>query len=116
MVAEFHRSDDHVLSSLPPLALLKIHDSDNIPTDQTLSFLDINLPSIPNMKLTTTLLPLVLSSLAVSSSFSFFGSDQQVLDDDLEVPGDNPLKFCAKSDDYILTISNVDLEPNPPLP
>ncbi|KAF6224881.1 hypothetical protein HO133_010075 [Letharia lupina] len=68
------------------------------------------------MKLTTTLLPLLLSSLATSSSLSFFGSNQQVLDDDLKVPGDNPLEFCAKSDDFILTINNVDLEPNPPLP
>ena len=68
------------------------------------------------MKLFTTLLPLFLSSLATSSSFSFFASDQQVLDDDLKVPGDNPLSFCAKNDDFILTINNVDLEPNPPLP
>ncbi|KAL9123669.1 MAG: hypothetical protein Q9175_008314 [Cornicularia normoerica] len=68
------------------------------------------------MKLTTTLLPLFISSLATSSSLPFFGSDQQVLDEDLKVPGQNPLEFCGKSDDYILTISNVDLEPNPPLP
>lgn len=68
------------------------------------------------MKFTTTLLPLLLSSLAASSSLSFFRSDQQVLDEKLSVPGDNPLEFCASSDDYILTISNVDLKPNPPLP
>lgn len=68
------------------------------------------------MKLTTTLLPLFISSLATSSSLSFFGKDQQVLDEDLKVPGDNPLEFCGKSDDFILTINNVDLEPNPPLP
>ena len=68
------------------------------------------------MKITTTLLPLLLSSLAASSSLSFFRSDQQVLDESLKVPGDNPLEFCAKSDDYILTISNVDLKPNPPSP
>lgn len=68
------------------------------------------------MKLTTALLPLFISSLATSSSLSFFGSDQQVLDKTLEVPGANPLEFCEKNDDYILTINNVDLEPNPPLP
>lgn len=68
------------------------------------------------MKLTCTLLPLFISSLATSSSLSFFGNDQQVLDEDLKVPGDNPLDFCGKSDDFILTIDNVDLEPNPPLP
>lgn len=68
------------------------------------------------MKFTTTLLPLFLSSLTTCSSFPFFGGDQQVLDEDLKVPGQNPLEFCANSDDFILTISNVDLEPNPPLP
>ena len=68
------------------------------------------------MKLTTALLPLFFSSLATSSSLSFFGSDQQVLDEDFDVPGDNPLKFCGKNDEYILTLNNVDLEPNPPLP
>ena len=68
------------------------------------------------MKFTTTVLPLFLASLTTCSSFSFFGGDQQVLDEDLKVPGQNPLEFCANSDDFILTISNVDLEPNPPLP
>jgi len=68
------------------------------------------------MKLTTSLLPLFLSSLATSSSLSFFGSDQQVLDENLKVPGDNPLEFCDKNDDFILTIDNVDLDPNPPQP
>ena len=68
------------------------------------------------MKATTILLPLFLSSLATSSSFSFFASEQQVLDDSLKVPGDNPLEFCDNSDDFILTINNVDLEPNPPSP
>lgn len=68
------------------------------------------------MKLTTTILPLLLSSLATSTSLSFFGSDQQVLDEDLKVPGDNPLEFCGKSDDFTLTIDSVDLKPNPPLP
>ena len=68
------------------------------------------------MKLATTILPLFISSLASSSSFSFLGSNQQILDEDLKVPGDNPLNFCGKSDDFILTINNVDLEPNPPLP
>lgn len=68
------------------------------------------------MRLTTVILPLFLSSLATSSSFPFFGSEQNVLDEDHKVPGDNPLEFCGKSDDYILSISNVDLEPNPPSP
>jgi len=68
------------------------------------------------MKLTTTLLPLFLSSFAAAKSLSFFGSEQKVLDDDLSVPGANPLKFCQKTDNYSLTISNVDLTPNPPSP
>ncbi|MCJ1452162.1 Phosphatidylglycerol/phosphatidylinositol transfer protein [Mycoblastus sanguinarius] len=68
------------------------------------------------MKLTTSLLPLLLSSLAASKSLSFLGNDQQVLGDDLNVPGDNPLEFCTKSDDYTLTINKVDLTPNPPSP
>lgn len=68
------------------------------------------------MKFFTTLLPLFLSSLATSSSFSFFANDQQVLDDGLNVPGDNPLTFYANPDDFILTINNVDLDPNPPSP
>ena len=68
------------------------------------------------MKLIITLLTLSFASLATSSSLSFFRSEQQVLDEDLKVPGDNPLTFCAKSDEFILTINNVDLDPNPPLP
>lgn len=99
--------------------LFNIQDTLLTSTDiLTLFFPSTNIypPSIPIMKLTTTILPLLLSSLAASSSFSFFGSDQQVLDEGLKVPGDNPLEFCENSDDYILTISNVDLEPNPPSP
>ena len=68
------------------------------------------------MKLTTTLLPLLLSSSAASKSLSFFGGDQHVLDDDLDVPGDNPLEFCQKDNKYTLTIDKVDLTPNPPSP
>ena len=75
-----------------------------------------NLDSLSSitMRFTATLLPLLVSSLA--TCFSFLANDQQILDDDLKVPGDNPLKFCANSDDFILTINKVDLEPNPPSP
>jgi len=31
----------------------------------------------------------------------------------LKVPGDNPLEFCQDPIDHILTITNVDLDPNP---
>ncbi|KAL8874042.1 MAG: hypothetical protein Q9174_000582 [Haloplaca sp. 1 TL-2023] len=63
-------------------------------------------------------LPLTLASLALFtlvSSSSFFSSGQQPLvDDGLSVPGDNPLEFCSDPTNFILTIDNVDLDPNPP--
>ena len=69
------------------------------------------------MRLTTSLLTLLLSSFAASKSLSFFGaSDQHVLDSDHKVPGDNPLEFCQDPKDYSLNIKYVDLTPNPPKP
>ncbi|KAL6717167.1 Phosphatidylglycerol/phosphatidylinositol transfer protein [Lecanora helva] len=68
------------------------------------------------MKPTITLLTLLFSAFATSNSLSFFGGDQQVLDEDLKVPGDNPLYYCQKTDNYSLTIDKVDLTPNPPSP
>lgn len=68
------------------------------------------------MKLTTTLLTLLLSSFALSNSLSLFGGDQHVLDEDVQVPGDNPLELCQKDNKYSLTINKVDLTPNPPSP
>ena len=65
------------------------------------------------MKSSTALLPLALSCFATAS---IFGDSQKVLDSELAVPGDNPLEYCAETDDYTLTISKVDLNPNPPLP
>ena len=35
-------------------------------------------------------------------------------DDDLKVPGDNPLYYCEDTKDYILNIDHIDLDPNPP--
>ncbi|KAI9821255.1 MAG: Phosphatidylglycerol/phosphatidylinositol transfer protein [Pycnora praestabilis] len=66
------------------------------------------------MKLISALAPLLLSSLVASKSISFFGSDQQVLGDDLTVPGTSPLMFCSKTDDFILAIEYINLTPNPP--
>ncbi|KAL9047326.1 MAG: hypothetical protein Q9214_000068 [Letrouitia sp. 1 TL-2023] len=64
------------------------------------------------LALASTLLPTVVSP---TSSFSFFGGDQKPLvNDELSVPGDNPLTFCANPTNYILTIEYVDLDPNPP--
>lgn len=67
------------------------------------------------MKFTATFLALLFASLAASTSL--FGSSQTILaDDDVDVPGENPLKFCQKNDYYLLTIDFVDLTPNPPSP
>ena len=68
------------------------------------------------MKAYTTLLALLFSFSTISTPLSFLGGDQHVLDDDLEVPGDNPLQFCQKDSNYSLTINKVDLNPNPPSP
>ncbi|KAI4245979.1 MAG: hypothetical protein L6R40_002195 [Gallowayella cf. fulva] len=67
------------------------------------------------MKVLSAVTPLFLATLVASKSF-LFGANQQhaLLDDSLSVPGDNPLKFCDDPTDYILTIHNVDLDPNPP--
>ena len=67
------------------------------------------------MRLISTFLTLFLSCVALSRSLSFFGDDQHILDDEeLSVPGDNPLTYCRK-EDHILDIYKVDLAPNPPL-
>ena len=62
-----------------------------------------------------SLLTLFLSCVALSNTLSLFGSDQQVLDEDLSVPGDNPLFYCQHTGD-VLRIDYVDLTPNPPEP
>ncbi|RMD42890.1 hypothetical protein DV735_g2244, partial [Chaetothyriales sp. CBS 134920] len=54
------------------------------------------------------------------SSRSLFGTTGQdpLLDDKqaLDVPGENPLQYCADPKDYLLDIDYVDLSPNPPKP
>lgn len=67
------------------------------------------------MKLTATVVPLLLSSFVASKSLSLFGSQQTVLDNKPSVPGDNPLDFCQDTKDYSLHIQYVNLTPNPPL-
>lgn len=66
------------------------------------------------MKIIPSLLTLLLYCVAVSNALSLFGGDQHVLDEKLDVPGDNPLSYC-REEDHILDIYKVDLEPNPPL-
>jgi len=54
--------------------------------------------------------------LAPASGLSVFrGDDQSVIQDDLDVPGDSPLKYChEKRDNDLIKIQKVDLSPNPP--
>lgn len=58
--------------------------------------------------------PLFLSTLVASKSFLFTSNQQPLVDNSLEVPGHNPLEFCSDPAEFILTIDNVDLDPNPP--
>ena len=69
------------------------------------------------MMLAPILLTYLFSLLAAANSLSFFGGkEQRPVQDDYPVPGENPLEFCQKPDNYLLTINNVDLTPNPPSP
>jgi hypothetical protein len=62
----------------------------------------------------STVATLLSASLAPVSALVF--PAQTKVGDDLSVPGDNPLTYCnADRADDILTITNVDLTPNPPL-
>jgi len=71
---------------------------------------------------TISLLLSLLYAAAVSANIGFgfsVGGDAQEPstikdDDELKVPGQNPLFYCANPDDDILTIDQVDLDPNPP--
>ncbi|OJD22048.1 hypothetical protein ACJ73_06610 [Blastomyces percursus] len=73
------------------------------------------------MRLTTIpFFVLLWSSLAVGApSLSWLADNQvpiSVADNELSVPGDNPLNFCFPPETDILTIESVDLSPNPPVP
>lgn len=68
------------------------------------------------MKLSTVLTSLAAATVVTSASL--FGDSQKAIaqDDNLSVPGKNPLNYCADPKDYILQIDHVDLSPNPPKP
>jgi len=71
------------------------------------------------MKLVSIFLPFLCVSAVTSQGHSFFGgAGQSPLVDDttLDVPGKNPLTFCADPSTYILDIDYVNLSPNPPIP
>lgn len=59
---------------------------------------------------------LAVLGVASATARSVFGGTQATLDDDLKIPGDSPLELCPKDHSSdILTITKVDLTPNPPL-
>ncbi|KAK3318300.1 ML domain-containing protein [Apodospora peruviana] len=66
------------------------------------------------MKLSATVIALL--STGASALSVFRGDDQTVIiNDELDVPGESPLKFCeADREKDLITIDSVDLSPNPP--
>lgn len=54
--------------------------------------------------------------LTPASGLSVFREDQSVVvKDNLDVPGESPLRYCEENrDDDLITITSVDLSPNPP--
>jgi len=67
------------------------------------------------MKLSLSLITLLLSSLVASEGLSFSFGGQKPLGDGAAVPGDNPLSYCrAEHGDDLLVLDHVNLTPNPP--
>ena len=67
------------------------------------------------MKLSLSLITLLLSSFATSEGLSFSLGGQKPLGDGEPVPGNNPLTYCqAEHSDDILVLDHVNLTPNPP--
>ncbi|KAL9100295.1 MAG: hypothetical protein Q9163_004313 [Psora crenata] len=60
------------------------------------------------------LIAILQASFATSRSYFRLGGSQTVLDNELDVPGENPLQFCQSASNYSLVIQKVDLTPNPP--
>jgi len=67
------------------------------------------------MRLSAAVIALLSTS---ASALSIFRGDEQkgiTIQDDLDVPGQSPLKFCKPDrKDDIITIDKVVLTPNPP--
>ncbi|KAF2725753.1 hypothetical protein K431DRAFT_280469 [Polychaeton citri CBS 116435] len=61
--------------------------------------------------ITAALVGLVTSSTALSF---FQGNQISVLEEGLDIPGENPLKHCENPEHDILDLKKVDLDPNPP--
>jgi hypothetical protein len=62
-----------------------------------------------------TLLMSAVCAVSVAATPSWMPS-QVAINEDLSVPGDNPLNFCSDPKDNILELKSVDLSPNPPVP
>ncbi|KAK2759502.1 Phosphatidylglycerol/phosphatidylinositol transfer protein [Arachnomyces sp. PD_36] len=70
------------------------------------------------ISISTAVLALLIAPITVSGR-SILREDQSPIvptADTFPVPGNNPLLFCNDPKDDILTIENVDLSPNPPVP
>jgi hypothetical protein len=66
------------------------------------------------MKFSLSVASLFFSTLVASKALSVFGG-QKVFNEELKVPGENPLEYCQKDHSGdILTLKFVDLSPNPP--
>jgi hypothetical protein len=60
---------------------------------------------------------LALVSASAARGLSLFGDEDQsvVIQDELDVPGESPLKFCEPDRNAdLIVIHRVDLSPNPP--
>ena len=70
------------------------------------------------MRLSATLAVLSACLAPALASSAFDGKSAAAIvdsDDDHKIPGDSPLELCqGKHDEDLVTISNVDLLPNPP--
>ena len=71
------------------------------------------------MKPSVVLSVLFISSASALNFFRQGSGDRSILGSSSEgppVPGDNPLKHCGPTDEDIIEITKVDLDPNPPVP
>ena len=71
------------------------------------------------MRVAVTLVPALLATFAAAkfdaaSFVKVAGQEVVSNEEDLAVPGDNPLYYCEDPSDNLVTIENVDLAPNPP--
>ena len=68
------------------------------------------------MRLSTCLAFFSATTVAAGLFDGAFKQEAMVDDDQVKVPGDNPLSTCHSPDNYLVKITHLDLDPNPPLP